>query len=168
MEKPTKHPLYSVWSGMKNRCFNSNSRDWPRYGGRGITVCDRWRNSFDNFVADMGPRPPGLILDRRDNNGNYEPGNCRWVDSMTSGFNVRSIRMLTINGRTQHAAAWGREYGMDPGLIINRYDRGMPHEKILSKEKFSARMLGHKGGGRPTTAKQQEVFNKLKAIVDGL
>ncbi len=168
MENATKHPLYCVWAGMKERCLNPKGRSWKNYGGRGITVCDRWRNSFDNFVADMPPRPPGMILDREDNNGNYEPGNCRWVDSMTSGFNVRSIRMLTINGRTQHVAAWSRESGINSATILARFKAGLPHDKILSKNRLYTSRLGKKGGGRPSRETVTARNAKLKAVLEGL
>ncbi len=168
MENASKHEIYGVWTSMKSRCLNPKGRSWHRYGGRGITVCPRWLNSFDAFVADMGPRPAGFILDRENNDGNYEPSNCRWVDTMTSGFNQRQTRMLTINGRTQHLAAWAREAGINSATLLGRYQRGMPPEKILSKEKFATASLGPKCIGRPNAARQQQMRDRLQAIVDNL
>ena len=79
--KPTGE-FYSWW-GMKQRCNNPNTKHYKYYGGRGITVCDRWLNSFQNFLDDMGPRPKDKTLDRKDCDGNYEPSNCRWADKET-------------------------------------------------------------------------------------
>jgi hypothetical protein len=75
---------------MNLRCYRVQTQNWERYGGRGIKVCDRWRNSIENFIADMGERPPGMTIDRwPDPDGNYEPGNCRWATSSTQNRNKR-------------------------------------------------------------------------------
>lgn len=108
-----RSPEYVSWGSMIQRCTNPNSPSWPRYGGRGIVVCDSWKR-FENFFADMGERGNGLTLDRIDNNGNYEPGNCRWATWSTQAINkpynkgnskltreqADDIRRLKANGDT--------------------------------------------------------------------
>jgi hypothetical protein len=80
---------YRTWQGMKKRCLNKSHFMYKDYGGRGIKICDRWLNSFENFLSDMGERPPDFTLDRIDVNGNYEPSNCRWADWFTQSRNKR-------------------------------------------------------------------------------
>ena len=91
--------VYNVWAGMLQRCRNFRSRNWADYGGRGITVCERWLTSYVAFEADMGPRPPGASLDRIDNDGPYAPENCRWASRLDQGRNRRCVRIFNINGQ---------------------------------------------------------------------
>ena len=83
------HELYTTWKRMIQRCSNPNDLRYPYYGGRGVTVCERWWQSFAAFLADMGERPAGLTLDRIDNSKGYEPGNCRWASKLTQNINTR-------------------------------------------------------------------------------
>ncbi len=95
--KLLNHPLYQTWLNMKQRCYNSNLKRYKDWGGRGIKVCDRWLNSFENFLSDMGEKPEGTTLDRIDNNGNYEPSNCRWA---TPKEQIKNRRKKLIDGVT--------------------------------------------------------------------
>lgn len=94
---------YESWAAMNERCYRSAAANYPRYGGRGIRVCDRWRHSFENFLADMGTRPPGKTLDRISSDGHYEPANCRWATPAEQARNRRRphVRESTTPASTQ-------------------------------------------------------------------
>lgn len=88
-------PEYNSWNSMKDRCRNKDNQDFKNYGGRGITVCDRWLNSFENFFADMGPKPsPNHSIDRKDNDGNYYPGNCKWSTILEQANNTGKLKLF--------------------------------------------------------------------------
>ena len=121
----TKHGMinsntYYSWTGMLARCNNENVPNYKNYGGRGITVCDRWRE-FTNFLKDMGERPNGLTLDRKDVNGNYEPDNCKWSTNIEQHNNTRRSLYLTMNGETMTAAEWARKLNMDYKKFYRKY-----------------------------------------------
>jgi len=116
---------YRIWSGMKRRCSNKNEPKFNRYGERGITVCDRWLNSFEAFFSDMGPRPTDKhSIDRIDNNGNYEPGNCRWATDKEQANNTSANILLTINGMTKPLSVWADENGLNRSVIVARVATG--------------------------------------------
>ena len=123
---------HGSWSYMIQRCTNSNNGNWHRYGGRGITVCKRWR-SFENFLADMGERPLGLSLDRKDNNGHYTPDNCRWATRKQQSENSSHPKMLTHDGKTKNMKAWAKELGLAPSTLCMRLHKGWSLARALTK-----------------------------------
>ena len=124
---------YRAWAHAKSRCYNPNVPAFYRYGGRGVIMCERWKNSFEAFLEDMGKCPDGLTLDRIDNNGNYEPGNCRWIDMKTQSENRRSTRWIEFQGVTRTMSEWARFLGVKREALAYRLDQGWPTEKALFK-----------------------------------
>lgn len=117
-------PELRAWKGMRSRCHNRNSQDYRHYGGRGIVVCDRWRDSFENFLADMGPRPgPMHTVDRKDNDGPYSPENCRWATKLEQMGNTRRNRNFTFGGKTQCLRRWAAELGVGYDTLYQRVCR---------------------------------------------
>lgn len=126
-------PERAVWQSLKNRCHNPNDRGYRNYGGRGIQVCDEWRESFMAFFEHVGPRPSTEhSLDRIDNNGNYEPGNVRWVTRTEQNRNTRRTRFLTYDGLTLCVRGWEEYLGFNEGTLQGRLDRNWPVEEALS------------------------------------
>lgn len=105
--------IYNTWALMVGRCFNLKNKQYKDYGGRGITVCDRWKDSFADFASDMGEKPfHKAQIDRINNDGNYEPNNCRWVDSKTNCRNKRSNHVVEFNGVSKCVSEWAEFLGM--------------------------------------------------------
>ncbi len=109
---------YSVWRSMIKRCTNPKAKRFDRYGGRGIKVCERWK-AFESFLADMGERPEGRTLDRIDNDGNYEPGNCRWATKKEQART--SCRVIGFAGQSKTVAEWAAEFGISSSALSHRF-----------------------------------------------
>lgn len=127
----SRSSTYESWHAMTQRCGNRKSKDYPRWGGRGIKVCDRWRD-FRNFLADMGERPDRHSIDRIDGTKGYEPGNCRWASHEVQQNNKCNVLMLTVDGRTMSASQWARERGLKADTVHHRLKRGWTPEKAIS------------------------------------
>lgn len=127
-----RDPTYIVWSTMHQRCYYPKHKSFNYYGGRGITVCERWHD-FRNFLADMGERPKGLTIGRIDNDGNYEPGNCQWETWVQQARNRSSTPYLTAFGETKPIWAWAEQYGIRPDTLTFRVrESGYTPEQALT------------------------------------
>ena len=125
-------PTYQSWLAMWKRCTYPKHPAYSRYGGRGITVCERWR-SFDVFLADMGARPDGTTLERIGNDADYGPDNCRWATDREQANNTTSVRLVTFRGESLSVSAWSRRTGLGITTIKNRLDSGWTHEDALTR-----------------------------------
>lgn len=127
----TKTSTYECWKAMRGRCEKTGNIGYKHYGGRGISVCDRW-SSFESFLADMGVAPIGMSLDRIDVNGNYEPNNCKWSTDSEQCRNKRDNRLVTAFGKTMPMAAWSDVYGVKAAVIRQRLNRSIDAETAVS------------------------------------
>lgn len=126
--------LYRIWTNMKNRCYNKHDIEkYKSYGGRGIRVCDEWKHNFMNFYnwAMNNNYRDDLTIDRIDNDGNYEPSNCRWIDIKVQCNNRRSNTYLTYQGKTQTMMQWSKELGVKYRTMLSRRIKGWSTEEIL-------------------------------------
>lgn len=117
---------------MIARCYHPSCHKYPRYGGRGIKVCERWKSSYENFLSDMGERPEGCSLDRINNDGDYCPENCRWATARQQNRNRSDNRLLTINGETKTLPEWADAAGISRSTFKRRLEHGWTPEEALS------------------------------------
>ncbi len=128
--------LYRIWHTMKDRCHNPNHDSYKYYGGKGISVCPQWINSFIPFHqwAMANGYSDDLTIDRINSNGNYEPGNCRWVSMKVQNRRHKNCLRITHNGKTQLAIDWAREAGLSLPTFYWRLHRGYPMDQVLSPQ----------------------------------
>jgi hypothetical protein len=139
-------PEYRAWQQMLGRCYNPNSQRFDRYGRRGIRVCERWKQSFEAFYEDVGPRPSSEhSIDRIDNDGDYEPGNCRWATRGEQNRNKADIILVDLDGRKLAVTEWARELGLNPRTILCRIKAGMSPTEALSRTVEYRRWPGSPG-----------------------
>jgi len=117
---------------MKRRCYNPNRPEYSSYGGRGIVMCDQW-HEFDSFYSDMGPRPPGMTLDRIDNDGPYSPENCRWATYTEQNRNRRDNRMVTVDGVRMTISEACERVGLHQSTVYRRIRRGVAEVDWFSR-----------------------------------
>ena len=132
----TKTKVYKTWLCMKGRCYDKTHKSYPDYGGRGILICERWKNNFKNFLSDMGQPEKGQSIDRIDYNSGYYPENCKWSTWTEQANNRRSNKLLTAFGETKTIANWSRDYRClcSFQILLNRYNKPneWSHEKAIT------------------------------------
>lgn len=127
-----KTPTYRIWLGIKSRCNNKNTCGYFKYGERGIKICERWNDSFENFFEDMGERPKGLSIERIDNNGDYCKENCRWATSKEQANNRRNNHFIEFNGEKKTVSEWSLKLGGNINLVSSRIMNGWDPIKAIS------------------------------------
>lgn len=137
----THTKLFRVWGGMKNRCYNANAINYCDYGARGITICDEWLNDFGAFQqwAIANGYNENLSIDRIDNNGNYEPSNCRWATAKQQGNNRRSTRYYEYKGETHTTSEWAEMYSIPHLILQRRLHDGWDFEQALTAPRYAKR-----------------------------
>lgn len=131
--RPLRAVEYVALQSLKMRCYNPKNKGFKNYGGRGISVCQRWLDSYDNFLNDMGKRPgAGYSIERKDTNGNYEPSNCVWATAKRQANNRTNNRMMTLHGTALNVTEWAERMHLRPGTIFERLARGWTDERALT------------------------------------
>lgn len=132
----SKHPLFQSWQAMVKRCINKKDPAYKNYGGRGISVCEEWLHSPNQFIADMNPRPLGLELDRIDNNKGYSKENCKWSTRKEQCTNRRSTILITFNNQTNSILEWSRITGINRRTITQRLSKNWNLERVFTPAKY--------------------------------
>lgn len=148
---------YKTWLSMKARCLVKTHIAYDRYGGRGIKICSKWANSFEAFYKDMGQPGTGQSIERKANNGHYEPGNCRWATAKEQAGNRCNNYHITWQGRTQILSKWAEETGLNGTVISNRIKKGWTIEDALTTPPFSTAEATLFRYGKFTQAKKREL-----------
>lgn len=157
-------PEYESWQGCKKRCYNKRTLKYPRYGGRGIKVCNRWLTSFENFLSDMGMRPsPKHSLHRVDNDGNYEPSNCVWATPRIQSRNTSKTRFVVFNGKRLPLAEHAEREGLDYKTVHSRLQRGYSMEMVFSKKSFS-RTIRRRGQNHHGAVLNDEKVREIRRL----
>ncbi len=137
-KRSKRSKIYQVWHSMKQRCQNPKNKSYPRYGGRGIEVCERWQK-FINFVEDMKEPQHGQSLERIDNARGYSKENCKWATVWEQAANKRNNRLLTYGGKTQMLAQWGRETGIARDTLSSRIKKGWTPSQVINTPRYARR-----------------------------
>jgi hypothetical protein len=147
----SKTRLHQIWLNMIRRCTEEKNKSYYNYGGRGITVCDRWQSSFENFYGDMGEPPESnYTLDRINNNAGYSPENCRWASYKEQGRNTRANRLVIWRGQTKTLSEWAddplvKELGVSAHIIGDRLNKGWSTNSAMTTPPFPGKMITYQG-----------------------
>jgi hypothetical protein len=159
---------YKIWNSMKMRCINSNSESYSYYGGRGIKVCDRWINSFENFYEDMGKRPEGMSIDRIDVNGDYCPENCRWATMEEQSRNKRDNIHIEYKGQTKILTDWAKEINISVQTLYARLTKyGYSVEEALNLKLNHNKGQNFSGDKNPMSKLTVNEVKQIKKLVLG-
>jgi hypothetical protein len=159
-DKRIKHgmersPEYRIWIDMKRRCEQPQRPDYKNYGGRGITVCERWRESFASFHADMGVRPDGMTLERKDNALGYSPDNCEWIPEVRQHRNKRTNRIIEVNGEKMTVADAAEKFGINYYTLHGRLRRMTPERAVSQPVRLHAAKSGRRRAPPPGSEGQE-------------
>ena len=157
---------YGIWLGIKSRCLLKTNKAYGNYGGRGISICDRWMD-FASFLEDMGPRPSkGHSVERRDNNGGYNPANCFWATRTEQNRNKKDNALLTVDGETLPVSAWAERCGLKYGTLHQRLRQGWTPEQAVKTPKVTARKGVKRGLSFRTAGAERGVVWSDPTLVD--